>query len=97
MMKIAESLTDVRHNDRALLRPVADLMQTQLLRCSEHERIAVALARMDQQAVGSILIDCDDGSTGILTRSDLIKRLILPKHDLDVAIAKVMTHSLPAA
>ena len=92
MMKIAESLTDARHNDRALLRPVADLMQTQLLRCSEHERIAVALARMDQQAVGSILIDCDDGSTGILTRSDLIKRLILPKHDLDVAIAKVMTH-----
>jgi CBS domain-containing protein len=73
-------------------------MQSQLLRCSEHERLGVALAKMHQHAVGSMLIDCDDGSTGLLTRSDLIERVILPRLDLDVPIAMVMTHpahSLP--
>ena len=97
-MKVAESFTDSRRDGSALLRPVSDVMQSDLLRCSEHERLGTALAMMHHHAVGSVLIDCDDGSTGMLTRTDLIERVILPRLDLDLPIARVMTHpvhSLP--
>jgi CBS domain-containing protein len=75
-----------------LLCPVADLMQTQLLRCPESESLGVALSRMQSARVGSILIDCADASCGILTRNDLIDRVILPRKNLDASVSSVMSH-----
>lgn len=75
-----------------LLCPVADLMQTQLLRCPESETLGVALTRMQSARVGSILIDCADAGCGILTRTDLIDRVILPRKNLDAAVSSVMSH-----
>ena len=75
-----------------LLCPVADLMQTRILRCPANESLGVALERMQAARVGSILIDCADASQGILTRTDLIDRVILPRTDLGCAVSTVMSH-----
>jgi len=57
-------------------------------------RFGIALATMQKHSVGSILVDCDDGSTGILTRTDLIERIILPRLELDCTVDKVMSHPI---
>ena len=93
-MAVTESSLHAKLGDSALLRPVSDVMQSQLLRCSQHEPLGMALAKMQKQSVGSILVDCDDGSTGILTRTDLIERIILPRLELDCTVDKVMSHPI---
>ena len=51
-----------------------------------------ALQTMDELRVGSILVVADDGQLrGILTRYDLLKRVVLAEIDLGVPIAQVMT------
>lgn len=99
-MKVAEKFNESERGTSALsaqgasalLLPVADIMQSPLLRCSEHTPLGSALSQMQQRAVGSILVDCDDGSVGILTRSDLIERVILPRLTLEIPVAQVMSH-----
>ena len=93
-MAATESSMHAKLGDSALLRPVSDVMQSQLLRCSQHEPLGIALATMQKHSVGSILVDCDDGSTGILTRTDLIERIILPRLELDCTVDKVMSHPI---
>jgi len=75
-----------------LLCPVADLMQTRIVRCPATEGLGAALALMQSARVGSILVDCSDASCGILTRTDLIERVILPRKSLDAPVSEVMSH-----
>ena len=54
-----------------------------------------ALQKMDDLRVGSILVIGDDEQLrGILTRYDLLKRVVLAEIDLGVPIAQVMTANL---
>lgn len=54
-----------------------------------------ALQTMDDLRVGSILVIRDDGQLqGILTRYDLLKRVVLAEIDLGVPISEVMTANL---
>lgn len=54
-----------------------------------------ALLTMDERRVGSILaIEPDGRLAGILTRHDLLGRVVLPQVDLDVPLAQVMTSDL---
>ncbi len=54
-----------------------------------------ALTTMDEQRVGSILIvDRDNKLLGILTRHDLLKRVVLPQVGLATPIATVMSTGL---
>ena len=51
-----------------------------------------ALEQMDQQGIGSILVtDSDQRVQGILTRHDLLKRVVLPQIPLDTPMSQVMT------
>ena len=99
-MKATGGLTESKQGQPALsageqsvlLQPIANIMQSSVLRCDQHTPTGLALSQMQQRAVGSMLIDCDDGSIGILTRSDLIARVILPQLALDTPVGQVMTH-----
>jgi len=54
-----------------------------------------ALEIMDEKRVGSILvIDSDGRLVGILTRYDLLKRVVLAQIDLNTPISEVMTSNL---
>ena len=54
-----------------------------------------ALENMDELRVGSILVIAADGElVGILTRYDLLKRVVLAQIDLNVPISEVMTANL---
>ena len=51
-----------------------------------------ALAMMQRRRIGSILVtDADDRPVGILTRHDMIDRIILPQLGLETPIAQVMS------
>ena len=51
-----------------------------------------ALEQMDQQGIGSILVaDSAQRVQGILTRHDLLKRVVLPQTPLDTPMSQVMT------
>ncbi len=51
-----------------------------------------ALERMDQQGIGSILVaDSEQRVQGILTRHDLLRRVVLPQTPLATPINEVMT------
>jgi CBS domain-containing protein len=54
-----------------------------------------ALENMDEMRVGSILVVEPDGKlAGILTRYDLLKRVVLAEIDLNIPISEVMTANL---
>ena len=59
-----------------------------------------ALTLMDQRQIGSVLVtDAAEQPVGILTRHDMIKRIILPQVSLDAPMSQVMStplHTLDA-
>ncbi len=69
------------------------------LTCAPDTTLREALARMHQAHVGSIIVveratDGSDAVAGILTRSDLIGRVILPEVPLGTPVATVMTRGV---
>lgn len=79
--------------------PLAELVRGRPVTCRPDETLRDAFTRMHEAEVGSIIVTEAQGShervVGILTRTDLIGRVILPEVPLSTPIAEVMsTHVL---
>lgn len=89
---LAEQSFETRLGDLAHRAPVT---------CSPDTPLRDALQLMHAQHIGSILVtDASGQLAGILTRSDVLARVVLPETRLDVPISQVMVspvHSLTAA
>ncbi|AWB35425.1 DUF294 nucleotidyltransferase-like domain-containing protein [Orrella marina] len=71
---------------------IGNLVQRKPFTVSPDTALGEALRQMDELGVGSILIvDQDDRLRGILTRHDLLKRVVLPQTPLDTPMHAVMT------
>ncbi|MCA3173313.1 MAG: CBS domain-containing protein [Burkholderiales bacterium] len=74
--------------------PLAHLVRRAALTCSPDTSIEQALMLMQQRGVGSILVVKEQASApvvGILTRTDLITKIVLPRLPLDQPISSVMS------
>lgn len=78
----------------ALSTAVSSLIRRPALECPDFYPVGAALALMQNQGVGSIVVMNGLRPVGILTRVDLIERIILPKLELTTPIAQVMSHGL---
>ena len=85
---------------RTLATPLGDLLRGEPLACSPETPLREVFARMHERRVGSIMVTEPDGEgekvTGILTRTDLIGRVILPAVPLDAPVSKVMSRGVLA-
>lgn len=71
---------------------IGNLVQRKPFIVSPDATLGEALRQMDELGVGSILVaDPDDRLRGILTRHDLLKRVVLPQTPLDTPMRAVMT------
>jgi Predicted signal-transduction protein containing cAMP-binding and CBS domains len=82
--------------------PLAELVRGRPVTCRPQETLRDAFTRMHEAEVGSIIVTETTGDqervVGILTRTDLIGRVILPEVPLSTPIAEVMsTHVLTLA
>ncbi len=86
--------------ERAMVTRLADLVRTAPVTCRPDEPLREAFVRMHAAHVGSILVteSDDEGErlVGILTRTDLIGRVILPELSLATPVRAVMTPSVLA-
>jgi CBS domain-containing protein len=81
-----------------LERPLGSLIKAAPLACLPETPIGQAFQSMDEAGVGSIVVvNTFVVPIGILTRYDLIRRVILPKCDLSTPIAEVMTANVKSA
>lgn len=84
--------------ERTMATPLADLMRRPPLTCSPDTPLREAFGRMHAAHVGSVLIVEADGGgekvAGILTRTDLIGRVILPEVPLSTPVREVMTSNI---
>jgi CBS domain-containing protein len=75
--------------------PLGELVRGAPVTCRSDDSLRVAFERMDARHVGSVLVTQDappgEAVVGILTRTDLISRIILPQVSLDAPISSVMT------
>jgi len=80
-------------------RPVRDLLQRPVVACPAGTPLRAALATMQRERVGSILVAAADGApAGIFTLRDLRDRVALAAYDIDASVDGVMTRdpvSLP--
>jgi CBS domain-containing protein len=83
-----------------LSRPLAQVLRGPAVVCAEDDTLGVALARMQERRVGSVVVQRADGSAaGIFTLRDLRDRLAVEAIDRDCAMRTVMTpgpRTLPA-
>ena len=78
--------------EQPLDRPVQDLLQRSVVACPAGTPVRAALATMQRERVGSILVTAADGApAGIFTLRDLRDRVALPGYGLDAPIDEVMT------
>lgn len=81
-----------------LERPLGGLIKGDPLACLPETPIEQAFQSMDNAGVGSIVVvNTFLVPVGILTRYDLIRRVILPRRDLSTPIAEVMTANVKSA
>ncbi|HQR20146.1 MAG TPA: DUF294 nucleotidyltransferase-like domain-containing protein [Burkholderiaceae bacterium] len=84
--------------ERTMATPLAELMRGPALTCSPETPLREAFGRMHAAHVGSVLVVEPSGSgekvTGILTRTDLIGRVILPEMPLATPVREVMTSNV---
>ncbi len=74
-------------------RPLRDLVPKSLVFVSEQTLIRQALEAMQASHVGSVLIKDQEGRlSGILTRHDLLDRVVLKEIPLDTPVLRVMSH-----
>lgn len=88
-------MDDALQKDLSLIGPetqVGHLVRKRPLVCLGSDSVRAALQAMDKIGVGSIVVvNTDEEPIGILTRYDLIRRIILPALDLASPIESVMT------
>jgi len=81
--------------ERTMATPLGELMRGPALTCAPDTPLREAFGRMHAAHVGSVLVvESDQGGekvSGILTRTDLIGRVILPEVPLSTAVREVMT------
>jgi CBS domain-containing protein len=81
--------------ERTMNTPLADLLRGPALTCAPETTLREAFSRMHERHVGSIVVvqPAGEGETvcGILTRTDLLGRVILPEVPLDAPVREVMT------
>lgn len=86
--------------ERAMVTRLGDLVRSAPVTCRPDEPLREAFARMHAAHVGSILVTEPDGEgerlVGILTRTDLIGRVILPGLSLATQVRAVMTPNVLA-
>ena len=81
-----------------LERPLGSLVKGDPLACLPETPIGQAFESMDRTGLGSVVVvNTFLIPVGILTRYDLIRRVILPKRDLSTPIAEVMTTGVKVA
>jgi CBS domain-containing protein len=79
-------------------RPLGSLVKGDPLACLPETPIGQAFESMDRTGLGSVVVvNTFLVPVGILTRYDLIRRVILPKRDLSTPIAEVMTTGVKVA
>jgi CBS domain-containing protein len=85
---------------RTLATPLGDLLRGEPLSCRPETPLREVFARMHERRVGSIIVTEPEGEgekvTGVLTRTDLIGRVILPAVPLDAPVSKVMSRGVLA-
>lgn len=87
--------------EHSLETPLAALRQREPLTCAPATPLRAALEAMQRLAVGSIVVTGEGGAAaGILTRDDLLARVVLAGVPLDAPVARVMSqpvHTLDEA
>jgi CBS domain-containing protein len=79
-------------SEQPLDAPLAGFVRKPPLAVPPHTPLAQALQAMQAQRVGSVLVVDEGGAAlGILTRHDMLDRVVLPRRDLSVPIAQVMS------
>ncbi|MDH5535288.1 MAG: CBS domain-containing protein, partial [Betaproteobacteria bacterium] len=85
---------------QAMNRSLRSLTRHKLVSCSRETPIGDALRAMHQEKVGSIVVlESDGAAAGILTRHDVLDRVVLARTDLGRPIESIMTpdpFTLPA-
>lgn len=72
--------------------PLTRLLRRRPVACGRGERVGVAIAKMREQAIGSmIVVDESDAPVGILTLRDVADRVALKPGALDAPIGEFMT------
>lgn len=83
-----ESSTD------SILSPLARVMRRKPVACGPDERISVALGRMRELSIGSMIVADEHGiPIGILTLRDVVDRVVLEPGALEAPIAQLMTRN----
>jgi CBS domain-containing protein len=81
--------------ERTMGTPLGELLRAQPLTCTPETPLREAFGRMHARHVGSIVVVEEDAAgqrvAGILTRTDLIGRVILPEVPLATPVSAVMT------
>jgi CBS domain-containing protein len=79
--------------DRALLAPSRTIASDNPLSCDEHTSIQDAAAAMSERNVGSIVVvDASGAAVGIVTDSDLRRRVVTQARPLTHPVGTVMSH-----
>ncbi|MGA0909061.1 MAG: CBS domain-containing protein, partial [Burkholderiaceae bacterium] len=68
---------------------VSDLVRRSAVTCSPETTLEKVFKLMDQTSAGSIVVVKDGRLEGILTRYDLIRRILVPKVDQSTPISEV--------
>lgn len=77
---------------QAMNRTLRTLVTRPVVSCSPHTPLGAALRSMQQERVGSVIVVSEQGAlSGILTRHDVLDRVVLAQCDLTQPIASVMT------
>ena len=78
--------------EQAMETALAQLPRREPLACSASTPLRLALGRMHERRLGSVLVVDDAGALqGILTRNDILGRITLPQLPLDTPIGQVMS------
>ncbi|KPF67238.1 hypothetical protein IP84_13915 [beta proteobacterium AAP99] len=90
--ELQASVSASTHLEQNLLTPLAAVVRRAPVTCAPSTPLGEALATMQSEKLGSILVTQADGAlAGILTRSDLIGRVLLPQLPLSTPIEQVMS------
>lgn len=85
--RLQEDLTELSMNTR-----VGQLLRRSPLVCLSGTPLRQVFEAMDREAAGSMLIADEAGKVqGIITRHDLIRRIILPEVPLSTPVGRVMS------
>lgn len=79
--------------EQSLESPLGDLVRNAPVTCPPHTPLREVLQTMHQMHIGSMLVVSAQGAPlGILTRHDVLDRVVLAEASLDAPIAQVMVH-----